>query len=59
LKFEVFGKTSAENRAALYSFVTERGYELRVVGLDGKLFGKIAQEGDFYRDKTLDIFCIP
>ena len=59
LKFEVFGKTLAENRAGLYNFVTERGYELRVVGSEGKLFGESACEEDFYRDKTLDIFCIP
>jgi len=59
LKFEIFGKTLAENRASLYKFVTKRGYELRVVGSDGKLFGRQACEEDFYKDKTLDIFCIP
>ena len=59
IKFEVFGKTTLVNRKALFDFVLERNYQLYLVGDSGKLFAQNANEEDFYKKTSVDIFCVP
>ena len=59
IKFEIAKFTSQSNRVELESFFKNRQYELRVVGKDGHLFGKNLVQEDFYRNYSLDVFCIP
>ena len=59
IKFEIAKFTSIEMRKKLENFFKDRKYEVRIVGSEGRLFGKYAVSEDFYRDYSLDMFCVP
>lgn len=59
IKMELSWITSEQSRLDAWSFFGENHYEVRVVEDRKRLFGRVANEVDFFRSETIDIFAIP